>query len=80
MDESRFYNKEVETLGRDDLDSLIDERVSYTISYAAKHSPFYRDWFHNHHINPGDVRPVNPAFPPDYFRKDREGEPAATDT
>ncbi|MEI6293918.1 MAG: coenzyme F390 synthetase, partial [Methanomicrobiales archaeon] len=56
MDDNRFYNKAVETLDRDDLDALIDERVSYTISYAVKHSPFYRDWFHAHHIDPGDVR------------------------
>ena len=56
MDEPRYYNKAVETLGRDDLDALIDERVSDTISYAAEHSPFYRDWFRAHHIDPRDVR------------------------
>ena len=52
----RYYNKAVEALGRNDLDALIDERVSYTISYAAEHSPFYRDWFRAHHIDPREVR------------------------
>ena len=56
MDEARFYNKGVETLGRHDLDALIDERVSYTVSYAAEHSPFYRKWFRAHHIHPREVR------------------------
>ena len=56
MDEPRYYNKAVETLGRNDLDALIDERVSYTISYAAEHSPFYRDWFRAHKIDPQDIQ------------------------
>jgi coenzyme F390 synthetase len=56
MDDSRFYNKTVETLDREQLNALIDERVAYTISYAAEHSPFYRDWFHLNNVKPGDVR------------------------
>lgn len=56
MDEPRFYNRTVETLGRSDLDDLIDERVRYTISYAAEYSPFYRDWFRANHIDPREVR------------------------
>jgi coenzyme F390 synthetase len=56
MADSRFYNSAIETLGRDDLNALIDERVVYTISYAAEHSPFYRDWFRANKISPDEVR------------------------
>ncbi len=40
MVESGFFREEVECLPRDDLNALIDERVRYTIHYAAEHSPF----------------------------------------
>lgn len=51
-----YHNKAVETLERDALDDLIDERVRYTIQYANEHSPFYRQWFRDHHIDPGSIR------------------------
>ena len=47
-----FFNETVERLSREDLDALIDERVRYTIRYAAENSPFYRSWFHDHGIDP----------------------------
>jgi coenzyme F390 synthetase len=47
---------EIETLDRGSLDALIDERVRYTVRYAAEHSPFYRHWFSQNGINPGEVR------------------------
>jgi coenzyme F390 synthetase len=51
-----FFDKEVETLERSDLDALIDERVRYTVQYAVTHSPFYRHWFKENKINPTDIR------------------------
>ncbi|MDH7594244.1 MAG: coenzyme F390 synthetase [Methanomicrobiales archaeon] len=51
-----YYREEIETLDRDRLDELIDERVRSTIKYAYMHSPFYRDWFRRHRINPGDIK------------------------
>jgi coenzyme F390 synthetase len=51
-----YYSPEVETLERSDLDALIDERVRYTVHYAAEHSPFYRNWFRENGINPDDIR------------------------
>lgn len=55
MKNTHYYNTEIETLPRDELDALIDERVAYTVSYAAEHSPFYRDWFLAHRIKPEEV-------------------------
>jgi coenzyme F390 synthetase len=51
-----YYRQDIETLGRDSLDALIDDRVRYTVSYAAKHSPFYRNWFNQYRIDPSEVR------------------------
>ena len=55
MVESGFFREEVECLPRDDLNALIDERVRYTIRYAAEHSPFYHAWFRKHRIDPASV-------------------------
>ena len=54
--ESGFFREEVERLSREDLNTLIDDRVQYTIRYASEHSPFYRAWFRHHRIDPGSVR------------------------
>ncbi|NMB80128.1 MAG: coenzyme F390 synthetase [Methanomicrobiales archaeon] len=51
-----FFDPNIETMDRGDLDTLIDERVRYTVRYAAEHSPFYRHWFAHHAINPADIR------------------------
>jgi coenzyme F390 synthetase len=51
-----YFSPEVETLDRSDLNALIDERVRYTVQYAADHSLFYRRWFRENKINPAKVR------------------------
>jgi coenzyme F390 synthetase len=51
-----YHNPVIETMDRDDLDSLIDERVRFTVRYAHEHSPFYRHWFKTNKIEPGDIR------------------------
>ncbi len=56
MSADRYYNAEIETMERGNLDALIDERVRYTVQYAAEHSPFYRNWFRENRINPEEIR------------------------
>jgi coenzyme F390 synthetase len=51
-----YFSPEIETMDRSDLDALIDERVRYTVQYAAEHSPFYRHWFGKYRIDPKDIR------------------------
>ena len=51
-----FFNERIETMSKDDLDALIEERIQYTVKYASENSPFYRKWFREHRINPSDVR------------------------
>ena len=40
-----YFREEMEKMPRDELDSLVDERIRYTVKYAQKNSPFYRKWF-----------------------------------
>ncbi|MCK9580633.1 MAG: coenzyme F390 synthetase [Methanoregula sp.] len=56
MSPGPYFSPDIETLDRNDLDALIDERVRYTVQYAADHSPFYRNWFQKHRINPKEIR------------------------
>ncbi|HIH94709.1 TPA: coenzyme F390 synthetase [Methanosarcina acetivorans] len=51
-----YFNPEIETMYRGELDALIEERVRYTVKYAAENSPFYRKWFEKHRVNPGDIK------------------------
>lgn len=51
-----YYDAVVEQMDRGDLDALIDERVRYTVEYAAKHSPFYRHWLAENNISPAAIR------------------------
>ncbi|WP_440948952.1 coenzyme F390 synthetase [Methanosarcina sp. T3] len=43
-------------MDRGELDALIEERVRYTVKYAAENSPFYRKWFEKHRVSPGDIK------------------------
>ncbi len=57
MDSSKpYFNPEIEIMDRGELDALIEERVRYTVKYAAENSPFYRKWFDRHGVKPGDVK------------------------
>ena len=59
MDSSKpYFNPEIETMDRGELDALIEERVRYTVKYAAENSPFYRKWFEKQGVNP--ARHQNP--------------------
>lgn len=40
---------------RGELEAVIDERIAYTISYAAEHSPYYRSFFRQKNIRPSDI-------------------------
>lgn len=66
-------------MDRAGLDALIDERVRYTISYAAEHSPFYRHWFKENNIRPEEIRTHEDllGLPIVSGRKIREHQPPA---
>jgi coenzyme F390 synthetase len=51
-----YFRPDIEKMDRSDLDELVDERVRNTISYAVKHSPFYKKWFRENDIRPGSIR------------------------
>ena len=51
-----YLNKEIETMPRDELDALVDERIKYTVKYAFQNSPFYRKWFKENNISTSDIK------------------------
>ncbi|MBZ9570363.1 coenzyme F390 synthetase [Methanobrevibacter sp. TMH8] len=51
-----YYNKEIETMDRGDLDSLIDEKVKYTVKYAYENSKFYKKWFEKNKIDINSIQ------------------------
>ena len=53
---AQYFREKMETMPRDELDSLVDERISYTVKYAYENSPFYRKWFDKNDVKPKDVR------------------------
>ncbi|MDI6701826.1 coenzyme F390 synthetase [Methanothermobacter wolfeii] len=52
----RYFNEDIETMEREDLDALVEERIRYTVKYAYENSPFYRKWFGRRGIKPSDIR------------------------
>lgn len=76
-----FFDSPIETLPRDELDALVDERIQYTVKYAGTHSPFYRKWFREHGIHPTDVRCHDDLrrLPIISGRTIRENQPPITD-
>jgi len=51
-----FFNKKIETMKRENLEVLIEDRIRYTIKYANENSLFYRKWFRKHKVNPNGIR------------------------
>ena len=51
-----FFNEEIETMNREKLDSIVEDRILYTVNYANENSPFYRMWFRKNRINPKEIR------------------------
>jgi coenzyme F390 synthetase len=75
-----YFNKEIETMVRGDLDTLVDERIRYTVEYANEHSPFYRKWLREHGIKPAEIRSHEELLelPIISGRKIRENQPPET--
>ena len=51
-----YFNPEIETMHRNELDALIDSRIKYTVKYAFENSPFYRKWFKENNIRVSDIK------------------------
>ena len=51
-----YFNDEIETMSREDIDALVEERIKYTVEYAYKYSPFYKKWFKENQINTSDIK------------------------
>ena len=51
-----YFNEEIETMPRDELDALVDARIKHTVKYAFENSPFYRKWFKENNIKISDIK------------------------
>jgi len=51
-----YFNPEIETMARDDIDAIVEERIRYTIKYAYENVPFYNKWFKENKIKPSDIK------------------------
>ncbi|MEZ5335918.1 MAG: hypothetical protein R2741_12130 [Methanolobus sp.] len=38
-------------MDRSELDALVDERIRYTVKYAAENSLFYKKWFRENNVS-----------------------------
>ena len=46
----------IETMDREDLEALSEERIRYTVQYAEEHSPFYRHWLAANGVSARDIK------------------------
>lgn len=83
MDSSKpYFNSEIETMDRGELDALVEERLRYTVKYAAENSPFYRKWFEKHGVKPEDIKSHEDLreLPVISGKTIRENQPPETDS
>lgn len=50
-----FFREDIETLPRNELDEIVDERIHHTVKYAYDNSPFYKKWFDKSDIKLSDI-------------------------
>src|SRR5674536_10375 len=68
-------------MDRGELDALVDERIRYTVHFAAENSPFYRKWFRTNKIDPSTIREHEDLrdLPIISGKNVREGQPPETE-
>lgn len=57
-DQTMYWEPELETLSRAELNTLQSERLRTTVARAAL-SPYYADVFRQHNLRPDDIRTVD---------------------
>jgi len=50
------YQKQVPFMDREKLERLRDRNIRQTVLYAYSKVPYYREWFRNEGIDPGDIK------------------------
>ncbi|WP_210569375.1 phenylacetate--CoA ligase family protein [Streptomyces sp. GESEQ-4] len=55
----RYFEPQVETMPREQLGALQEERVLELVEYAYAHSPFYRELWDAHGVHPRDIRTLD---------------------
>ncbi len=58
MNHSPYFNPEMETMDRSQIESLQLERLQQTVCHCM-HSPFYKKRFEENHLSPDDIRSLD---------------------
>ena len=54
--DDRYWDRDIETISRDKLRGIQEDRLKEQLDYVYKHSAFYRDKFVSEKFNPKDFR------------------------
>jgi phenylacetate-coenzyme A ligase PaaK-like adenylate-forming protein len=54
--EERYYNPTIETMPRDKIVEMRDERLRFILEWAYKYSPFYRELWDEAKVKPSDIK------------------------
>ena len=84
-DDDRFFEPEIETASREQIEALQEQRILELVPYAWERSAFYRELWSAAGLEPGSVRSLQdfvtkvPTFTKDDLRafRDRTGDPFA---
>jgi phenylacetate-coenzyme A ligase PaaK-like adenylate-forming protein len=78
--EEKYFDPVVETLPRDKLEKLRDERIRYIVKWAYEKSPFYRKMWDEAKVSPNEIHGYDdleklPFWRKDLMRKDQVEHP-----
>ena len=57
--DGKYWDREIETLSRDKLRKIQEDRLKEQLMYVYKYSPFYRDIFVRHKFHPEDFKSID---------------------
>ncbi|MEM4295076.1 MAG: hypothetical protein QXV86_04835, partial [Candidatus Caldarchaeum sp.] len=56
MKEARFFNRQLETMPRREIEAVRDQRLRWTVRHAYENNPFYRRRLDSAGVKPDDVK------------------------
>lgn len=70
MADSKFWNREVETMAPERLEKLESESLDRQVRYVYENSPFYRERFSAAGVSPGDIKSRDDLYRLPFTTKD----------
>jgi hypothetical protein len=57
--DDRYWDRNIETIARNELRRIQEYRLKEQLTYVYKHSPFYRDKFNRYQFHPKDFKSMD---------------------